>query len=116
MDLEISLSPGIQKQPELAALVANAEPTLRRIVGETLEDPKTPVRARWDLESGVPGHEQFLLTLADFSGEVSDSYSREELAKADELWPHMHWQWGDLLHQRVRFRLKELREAMATAE
>ena len=112
MSIEIKVASNIADRPDIAALVHKANPTVERIVRES----RYPVRARWDVDSDTTGRERLMLSLGDFSGDVTETYSRDELNKPDELWPRVHWQWGDLLQKRVQRLAKEVQNAVDAME
>lgn len=111
--MDITIQPRLQENSQLADLARKASPLLPPAIGS----PAARVKAIWDIAKDEHGRDMLELTLSDWTGSLTRRYSPEDFR--DE--PRLSWQfirqWGDLLQNYSKRRIKEMELAFAdTAE
>lgn len=111
--MDITSAPAVERNPTLAALVRQANETLREVVN----DPDAVTEAEWTLASQGKEQPQLALRLSDFTGStVEAEFTPGDFQDPQWLWHRLRQVWGKLLRERTEKQLHEFLNDTAVRE
>jgi hypothetical protein len=103
---QMTVSPTIESDSKLRAIVANATEVLEESIGKSWSSSEAGVR--WDSAKDDTDRDVVVLTLDDWAGEVRGIFTMEEMASPERLRRRFNWLYGDLLQGRSHKQIEKL--------
>jgi hypothetical protein len=110
--MNVRYSEKAKQSGEGYALLQQATNRLEEVLGPSAD----LVSAEWDRTQDQRGRTLYTLTVSDFTGEASASFTPEELQAPGRLRSRLLALWGDLLQARSDAQVKKLQELVKEGE
>ncbi len=110
--MNVKYSDKAKQSGEEYVLLEQATQSLERLAGPSAAS----VSAEWDRSHDERGRTRYTLTLSDMSGEVSATFTPNELRSPSRMRSQLLEVWGDLLQRRSHAQMKKLQQLVTEGE